>query len=130
MNTEVLHAAIAGSISGAHAFPEVVRMLTQEGVESYRADLVRMEETFYMPSGETHVEALQLATKPIGADFHAAQVIAAIRASQAGSSTYPEFLDRVMTAGTTSYVVYLRGKKAIYFGRNGEFHIEEFPRAR
>ena len=36
-------------------------------------------------------------------------------------------LRRVMAAGTTSYSVYLNGRKAIYFGRNGDFHVEPFP---
>jgi hypothetical protein len=32
-----------------------------------------------------------------------------------------------MAAGTASYSVYLNGRKAIYFGRNGDFHVEPFP---
>lgn len=32
-----------------------------------------------------------------------------------------------MRAGTTHYNVFLSGKKAIYFGRKGEFYVENFP---
>jgi hypothetical protein len=32
-----------------------------------------------------------------------------------------------MAAGTASFSVYLKRRKAIYFGRNGDFHIEPFP---
>jgi hypothetical protein len=32
-----------------------------------------------------------------------------------------------MAAGTTGYWVFLAGRKVIYFGRKGDFHIEEFP---
>jgi hypothetical protein len=35
-----------------------------------------------------------------------------------------------MEAGTASYGVFLNGRKAIYFGRNGDFHVEPFPGAR
>jgi uncharacterized protein YbcV (DUF1398 family) len=129
MNIETIHDALAGSLAGTKAFPDVVGTMLAEGVESYRADLVRMEETFYTPDGETHVEKMNLAPRAIGQQFSTLDVVAAIRASQAGKSKYPEFLQRVMDAGTTSYVVFLNGKKVIYFGRKGEFHIEEFPGA-
>jgi len=130
MNIEVISNALAGSLAGTNAFSDVVRILTTEGVESYRADLVRLEETFYMPDGTTHVEKMDFPARGIGERFSAAEVVSAIRAGQAGESKYREFLNRVMDAGTTSYVVYLSGKKAIYFGRKGEFHVEEFPRAK
>jgi hypothetical protein len=29
-----------------------------------------------------------------------------------------------------AYWAFLTGKKVIYFGRKGEFHIEEFPRSK
>jgi hypothetical protein len=33
-----------------------------------------------------------------------------------------------MADGTAAYQTFLTGKKVIYFGRKGEFHVEEFPR--
>lgn len=127
MNTEILHETLKRSLQGAIAFPEVVRILTAEGVESYRADLVRWEETFYLPDGTTHVEKIDFPAADIAEDFCASGVVAAIRASQEGKSKYHEFLTRVMNAGTASYAVFLTGKRCIYFGRKGEFHVEEFP---
>ena len=127
MNTEILHETLKRSLQGAIAFPEVVRILTAEGVESYRADLVRREETFYLPDGATHVEKIDFPAAGIAEDFSASGVVAAIRASQEGKSKYHEFLTRVMHAGTASYAVFLTGKRCIYFGRKGEFHVEEFP---
>jgi uncharacterized protein YbcV (DUF1398 family) len=129
MNTEIMSATLAKSLAGSITFPDVVGILIGEGVESYRADLVRMEEAFYMPSGETFVEEIAFPAAPIADRFDASEVVAAIRDSQAGRSKYREFLSRVMRAGVANYVTYLRGQKVIYFGRNGEFHVEEFPRA-
>jgi uncharacterized protein YbcV (DUF1398 family) len=106
MNIETIRNTLAGSLAGTNAFPDVVRILTAEGVESYRADLVRLEETFYMPDGTTHVEKLDFPARGIGEHFAAAEVVSAIRASQRGECKYPEFLNRDMDAGTTSYVVY------------------------
>ncbi len=130
MNIEVLKQSLAGSLAGTDSFPEVVRALLSEGCESYHADLVRMEKTFYAPDGENHVVPMDLPVLPIGAEFDQAEVLAAIRASQRDHQPFAAFLRRVMDAGTTHYSVFLIGQKAIYFGRKGEFHIEEFPRAK
>jgi uncharacterized protein YbcV (DUF1398 family) len=127
MNIEIMHDTLAKSMAGSIDFPEVVRRLTTEGVESYRADLVRLEETFYMPDGESHVEKMSLPQSPIAEEFSAEGVIAAIRGSQSGKTKYREFLKLAMDAGTTNYVVFLRGKRCIYFGRSGDFHVERFP---
>ncbi len=127
MNTEAIHTALAGSLAGNTTFPEVVRALAAEGVESYRIDLVRMEKTSYMPDGETD---LQRFAHPgaIAEDFSPTAVVAAIRDIQAKKIKYREFLTRIMAAGCTGYSVFIHGEKAIYFGRKGGFHVEEFPR--
>jgi uncharacterized protein YbcV (DUF1398 family) len=54
--------------------------------------------------------------------------VAAIRASQRGESTYREFLRRISAAGVVYYTVHMQGRKAIYFGRHGDFYIEPFPK--
>ena len=36
-------------------------------------------------------------------------------------------MKRSAEAGVTGYWAFLTGKKVIYFGRKGEFHVEEFP---
>ena len=46
MNTTVIHDVLAESQAGKLVFPEVVRRLTEVGVESYFRDLVRGEEIF------------------------------------------------------------------------------------
>ena len=129
MNTEVMKKTTADSLAGTMTFPEVVALLAAEGVESYHADLVKLEKTFYLPCGETFVETLDFEPPPISNDFSSAEVIAALRTIQARQINYQEFLRRIMGAGTTSYMVYLNGKKAIYVGRKGEFYVEDFPPA-
>jgi uncharacterized protein YbcV (DUF1398 family) len=130
MNTKAMHEALEGSQQGRLTFPEVVRMLIEAGVESYRCDLLRADDTFYTPNGETHVEKMSLPDARIPEEFSAAGIVAAIRAAQADEIRYPEFLKRAMAAGVSSYWVFITGKKVIYFGRQGDFHIEKFPRAK
>ena len=123
MNTEAMRKALADSQAGQLTFPEVVGMLVNAGVESYFADLLRGEETFYTTDGETHRERMTLPPAKIVADFSQPALVAAIRAAQADQIRYPEFVKQATAAGTIGYWAFLTGKKVIYFGRNGEFHV-------
>lgn len=130
MNTEVMRKTLEASEAGKQTFPEVIRALVGVGVESYHADFVRGVDTFYLPGGETHEEKMKLPDTKIADDFSLDALVTTIRAVQADQIRYPDFLPRAMAAGTTGYWVYLTGKKVIYFGRKGETHVEEFPRAK
>jgi uncharacterized protein YbcV (DUF1398 family) len=130
MNIEVMRNTLHQSEAGQATFPMVIKALCEVGVESYFADLARRTDTFYLPNGETHVEPMTHAPTPIAEDLSKSGIIAAIRAVQADQIRYPEFLQRAMAAGTTAYWVFLTGSKVIYFGRKGDFHIEEFPAAK
>ena len=66
--------------------------------------------------------------RPIADAFSPDLVVAAIRAIQKRESIYPEFIRQIAAAGTVYYTVHLQGRKAIYFGRHGEFYIEPFPK--
>ena len=128
MNLEVIHACVKGSADGTLKFPEVVKKLMDIGVERYTADLVRLEDTFYSRKDESVNEKIPVTALPkVAQHFSAEGVQNAIRASQQGKIDYKEFLRLVMNAGTASYVVYLDGRQAIYYGRKGECHIEKFP---
>ena len=127
MNTTVIHDVLAESQAGKLVFPEVVRRLMDVGVESYFCDLARGEEIFYLSDGETHREKMVLPLTPIAEGFSADGLMAAIRGAQADTIRYPEFMKQSAAAGVIAYWAFLTGRKVIYFGRKGEFHIEEFP---
>ena len=127
MDTQAMHEALEGSQAGRLTFPQVVGMLIDAGVESYCADLVRGEDIFFMPNGETHMERMTLPSTKIAEHFSKPGIVAAVRAAQADQIRYPEFLTRAMAAGTAAYWAFLTGRRVIYFGRDGEFHVEEFP---
>jgi uncharacterized protein YbcV (DUF1398 family) len=121
---------LAETQAGKLIFPEVVRRLLEVGVESYFCDLGTGAETFYLSGGETHVEKMVLPLSPVAEDFSAPDVIAAIRGAQADKIRYPEFIKRSAAAGVIAYWAFLTGRKVIYFGRKGEFHVEDFPGAK
>lgn len=109
-------------------FPEIVGQLTTDGVVWYSANLIFQASTAYAADGTYHQVKWPAGHELAIADaFDAEGVQAAIRASQQGQISYTQFLDRVAAAGTVYYTVHLTGRKAIYFGRHGEFHVEEFP---
>jgi len=108
-------------------FPEVVAALMAAGIERYHADLLRAEKTYYMPDGSSHVTPTRAIGAAVAQDFSAAGVDAAVRAVQAGRIRYVEFCERIMTAGCSGYFVSLAGRRAVYYGRSGETHVEPFP---
>jgi uncharacterized protein YbcV (DUF1398 family) len=128
MNTDVMHEVLAESQGGKLTFAEVVQRLSQVGVESYFADLAKGEETFYMPDGKTHVEKMTLPSVATAEEFSLSGIVSAIRAAQADTIRYPEFVKRAAAAGVIGYWAFLTGKNVTYIGRKGELHVEQFPR--
>jgi uncharacterized protein YbcV (DUF1398 family) len=128
MNTDAMHKVVTDTEDGKLTFPDVVRMLLEEGVESYFVDFIRGEDRFYTTNGETHVEKMSLPAGKVAEDFSQPGIVAAIRGAQADQIRYPEFVRQSLRAGVAGYWAFLTGKKVIYFGRRGEFHVEEFPR--
>jgi uncharacterized protein YbcV (DUF1398 family) len=61
------------------------------------------------------------------AAFSAGGVDAAVRAIQAGKIQYKTFCKRIAEAGCVGYHVSLVGRRAVYYGRTGDSHIEWFP---
>lgn len=112
------------------AFPEVVARLMAAGIERYHADLRRSEKTYYLPDGGSEVVSVAAVEGVPAEVFSAAGVDAAVRAVQAGKIGYGEFCRRIYAAGCVDYVVSLAGRRAVYFGRTGESHVELFPSAR
>src|SRR5688572_23895805 len=120
MDTNILNECGRLSLEGRITFPQVVARLAQTGVERYRADLVRLEKTYYDAPGASHVERMDIARLAIGATFSQDDIVTAIRLSQQGAIDYQEFLRRVTAAGCVGYFVFITGRRAVYFGRGGE----------
>jgi uncharacterized protein YbcV (DUF1398 family) len=130
VNTNVIHEVLTDTQAGKLIFPEVLRRLLEVGVESYFCDLATGAETFYLSGGQTQVEKMILPLSPVAEEFSSPDVIAAIRGAQTDKIRYPEFIKRSAAAGVIAYWAFLTGRKVIYFGRQGEFHVEDFPDAK
>lgn len=130
MDIEVIKECTQLSLEVDIPFPEVVQRLAKGGVTSYRVDLERLEKTSYGKEGESYVHPFKFEEIPtISEDFNAEEVARAIKDIQQQKIKYVPFLRRIMAAGASHYEVFINGKKAIYTGRNGDFHVEHFPGA-
>lgn len=132
MNTEqaeIIQRCTQGALTGTLTFPEIVGQLGQIGVERYHADYCRQEITYYFPDGDSLVVAATHPPYTMAVPFSPSGVEAAVRQSQRNEHTYLDFIRKTMAAGCVGYFVQITGRRAIYFGRNGDAHTEHFPSA-
>jgi uncharacterized protein YbcV (DUF1398 family) len=130
MNTDTIAECMELSFADA-PFPAVVQKLADAGVQAYTADLIKLRNTYYDATREGFDEPLPLTASPaVAPNFDPGAVAAAVHAIQQSKIGYADFLRRIMTAGCASYRVFFGGRKAIYFGRDGDFYTEPFPAAK
>jgi uncharacterized protein YbcV (DUF1398 family) len=130
MNTEWIVEAARATLAGTAPFPEIVAKLVAAGVEYYHVDYVRMGKTFYGPGGDAVVTPIPFeGMPPVGAEFDAGALRAAIVDSQRNGQKFRDFSRRAMEAGVQGYFAFLRGKRVTYWGRGGDQHTEWFPGA-
>lgn len=110
-------------------FPEVVRQLMEAGVERYHVDLVLGSRVYYLPDGAS--ATVETGHGYLAAmEFSAAGVEQAVRAVQRQEIKYLEFCRRIADAGCVGYFVSIAGRRAVYYGRSIDTHVEWFPGAK
>jgi uncharacterized protein YbcV (DUF1398 family) len=130
MNTVTISDCMQASFADT-PFPVVVQRLAGAGVTAYTADLIALRKTYYDAEAETFDKSLPLTGGPaVAAQFNGATVEATVKAIQRQEIGYAEFLRRIMRAGCARYCVYFGGRKAVYFGRDGDSYTEPFPAAK
>ena len=130
MDENILKETMELSLAGKITFPAVVKKLISNNTERYTADLVAMKKFYYGNSGEIYESTFKLDAPKITLEFDVKEIKNAIQDIQQLKIDYQTFLKRIMSAGCTHYQVFINGKKAIYFGRDGSHHIELFPLAK
>jgi uncharacterized protein YbcV (DUF1398 family) len=127
MNTEIIAECMKASFANT-PFPAVVQKLAGAGITGYNADLIALRKTYYNGGVESADERMPLTEAPaIAANFDRDAVQATVKAIQRQKIGYAEFLRHIMQAGCARYSVFFGGRKAMYFGRDGEFYTEPFP---
>lgn len=111
-------------------FPQILGRLAEAGVEGYYCDLRKETKTYYTGDGAAVEVKGWDVEAPIAAAFDAEKVASAVGQSQRLEHTYREFCEKIKAAGCAGYLVSLLGRRAVYFGRTGETHVEYFPGSR
>lgn len=131
MNANIISQLGQATVTGAMPFPEIVGKLIAEGVEYYHVDYASLQFHFYGAEGGVVVVPLLLgALHPIAPLFDKTALRSAIVDSQQNGQKFKDFSRRAVEAGVAGYIVFLRGKRVTYFGRQGDQHVEWFPGAK
>jgi hypothetical protein len=130
MDAERIRRLAAATLDGSMPFPEIVSRLIEEEVEYYLVDYRALRFTFYGVSGGVVAAPLQFEGLPeVEFNFELSDLRAAIQDSQSHGQKFRDFSSRAMAAGVQSYYAFLRGKRVLYLGRQGDQHVEWFPGA-
>ena len=115
-------------------FPQTVAKLTALKVTRYHVDYVANNATSYVPNAQTGNVDVDVASIPshgvpprTGAEWNAEGLINATKRTQRGETNYQQFATECIDAGVTNYFAYLDGKRVVYMGGVGDFHVEWFP---
>jgi uncharacterized protein YbcV (DUF1398 family) len=127
--TKIAQTCLDGAENNTMTFPEIVGTLMQAGFESYVIDYRRSTATYFSPDGDSVALPTQHGSSPIAATLDTTAVKSAIKEAQqlVPGYTYVGFCGKVMAAGCAGYIVSFTGRRAVYFGRDAETHVERFP---
>jgi uncharacterized protein YbcV (DUF1398 family) len=131
MNAEIIAEVTHGIQFGTMPFPEAVGKLMAAGVEYYHVDFVHLRKTCYSAEGKSVTSPIAFnGLPPVAPELDVAALRANILDSQHANQPFREFTRRAMAGGVQGYIAFLRGKRVMYWGRNGEQHVEWFPGAK
>jgi uncharacterized protein YbcV (DUF1398 family) len=125
----VAKACLDAAENGTMTFPEIVGRLIEAGFESYLIDFRRATATYYRPDGDSVELPAHKVEASVASTFDAALLQAAIKEAQqlVPGYTYRSFCEKAANAGCAFYLVSFSGRRALYFGRTAETHVEHFP---
>lgn len=109
-------------------FPFLAETLRQAGVTSNVWQLPSCQSIYITEHGAVVQQLTPLATGTVDVPaFDEDALVAALRADQAGRSTFEEFLTSTWQAGVIRYDVDLVERCVTYFGSFGQYYLEPYP---
>lgn len=109
-------------------FPYLAEALRQAGVTRNLWSLPSCQSVFLTKYGPVVNQGNPLITGLCDVPpFNQEALIKALRADQAGESTFPEFLKATWAAGVVNYDVDFEKRKVTYYGAQGESYAEDYP---
>ncbi|MFJ1566760.1 DUF1398 family protein [Streptomyces erythrochromogenes] len=118
-------AAVRPKVGG---FPHLAESLRRAGVSHCRMAVPSNAFLYLTERGNVVVQGEPLVTGFAAAPpFDRAGLIAALRADQAGETTFPEFVRGCWNAGIVWYDVDTAARTCTYYGADGESYTEDYP---
>jgi len=118
-------AAIRPKVGG---FPYLAETLRRAGVTRNLWFLPACESLFLTELGPVVTQNTSLVSGMIDVPpFDRDALIVALRADQAGRTTFPEFLAASWRAGVVRYDVDFAARTVSYYGAHGEEYVEAYP---
>jgi uncharacterized protein YbcV (DUF1398 family) len=109
-------------------FPFLAETLRQAGVRQNIWSLPSCQSIYVMDNEAVVQQGTPLIAETTDVpDFNEAALISALRADQAGESTFPEFLAAAWRAGVTWYRVDFSERTVTYGSYKNETYVESYP---
>ena len=110
------------------SYPELARKLMYVGVQSYTVDVATGTILYRMGDGNNAVHYGAQNIRSIASNLSLEGTISAIRRSQSGKITYPEFMAEIADAGVFFYEASLKAEtpNVTYYGSAASYE-EEIP---
>ena len=129
--TETLQAAQKKAMSvrpKIGGFPYLAEVLRQAGVKQNVWSLPSCQSIYFMEDGPVVQQGVPL-VKGLAdiPQFNQGALVKALRADQAGETTFPEFLKSTWEAGVIWYQVDFEKRTVTYGGAGGETYVEPYP---
>ena len=129
--TENVQEAQKGALSirpRVGGFPVLAEVLRQAGVRRNHWFLPAGESLYLTDLGAVVSQGVPLVSWLVDVPtFDGEAVVRAIRADQAGESTFPEFLESIWRAGVVRYEADFDGRTVSYYGSDGTNYVEAYP---
>lgn len=128
--TAIARACLDAAEQNTLSFPEIVKTLMDAGFESYCVDFRRARAVYYTADGDSVDLPTHRTEGEVAPAFDVARLQGAIREAQqlVPGYTYQGFCRTAVAAGCAGYTVSFLGRRAVYMGRTGETHVEQFRR--
>jgi uncharacterized protein YbcV (DUF1398 family) len=109
-------------------FPVLAEVLRQAGVRRNHWFLPAAESLYLTDLGPVVSQGIPLVSGLVDVPaFDGDAVVQAIRADQAGESTFPEFLESIWRAGVVRYEADFDARTVSYYGSDGTNYVEAYP---
>lgn len=127
---ENLNAALQRAVAGrpkVGGFPYLAETLRRAGVTRNFWSLPSCQSLYLTQQGSVVMQGTSLISGMADVlPFDRDALVTALRADQAGESTFPEFLMATWKAGVVSYDVDFAARTCSYFGVGGEKYVEAY----